>query len=326
MAVTPPWSVPLYASVTDAATPPWGGPVFVTVDTRSLGTPPWSAPAQVVLFAPDGFDWRPVVGPKIRLPTPTGWVHGRAYAPMAWDSSSVDSVLAEPVFEIAHHGFGDLRPEMTMLAYNHAARLAHSLEVSVVASSDGYFVCSHDDSTLRVTGVDLYIPTTPWKNVLENLNVNWNGTDTPTNTTPAPLCILDEVVEAFGRTHVLWIQPKRDIDAQPLVQWLNQRASYIDNQHAIIKLWRGQYPYATYAKANGGWQSWGIWLKTNRMAWMEYFDILGQEWDASQENWNGLLATGKRVVGHILETTAQRDTAITAGATGLMSKRPLLHA
>lgn len=326
MAELLPWSIPGYVVVDDDAELPWSGPAYVDVLSDTPIELPWSNNASVILHAPVTIDWRPLKGPAVRLPTTTGWKHGRALAPVSWPGTTVSELLASPMFEIAHRGFGKLSPEMTMTAYLHAARLgATSLEISVVRSSDGRWVCNHDDDTLRMTGVNYYIPTTPWKGVIDQLRSTWRDTDTP-GRDPVPMSLLDEVVEAFGRTHVLWIQPKRDIDAQDLVEWMNA-SPYIDPEHGVVKLWRGQYPYADYAKTHGGWKSWGIWLKSNsaKPALTVHFDTLGQDWSASQAQWDEVLSSGKRVVGHVVETAEMRDIAIAMGATGLMAARPVLN-
>lgn len=53
---------------------------------------------------------------------------------------------------IAHRGGGDLRPEETLVAYEHAAALgADVLELDVHSTSDGAIVCLHDDTVDRTT-------------------------------------------------------------------------------------------------------------------------------------------------------------------------------
>lgn len=322
-----PWSPPASVEVLDAVVKPWSAPALVEVEPDDGWNPPWSAPVSVRFSAAPPQTYVELVSPTLKLlmPTSTGLKPGKVLMPVGPTPYDVDDMFAQEIMEVAHRGFGSLRPEQSRMAYDNAVALgAVSLEVSVHLSADGYWVCSHDQNTLRVTGVDHDIPTTNWVGVLDQLNIRWNETDTPTDTTPAPLMLLDELVQAYGAVRVLWIQPKLDKDAKPLVDWL-RNSPYTDASHVVLKFWRGQYPFATYAKQNGGWLSWGIWFSGNRMAWMEYFTMLGQAWDADKAlYWDGLVATGKRVIAHTISSTSQRDVALSKGATGMMATRPVV--
>lgn len=52
------------------------------------------------------------------------------------------------------------------------------------------------------------------------------------------------------------------------------------------------------------------------------WDVLGMEWNAPDDVWATLKATGKPLIAHIITTKAQADQALSKGATGLMSSVP----
>ena len=52
------------------------------------------------------------------------------------------------------------------------------------------------------------------------------------------------------------------------------------------------------------------------------WDVLGMEWNASDDTWATLKATGKPLIAHIITTKDQADQALSKGATGLMSSVP----
>ena len=87
---------------------------------------------------------------------------------------TIADLVADDPFYVAHRGGGDNWPEMTAYAYSQAARLPYvgAIEISVCLSADGVLVCSHDPTTLRVTGTDLRIADQPWS-VLSRLKVTF---------------------------------------------------------------------------------------------------------------------------------------------------------
>ena len=102
---------------------------------------------------------------------------------------TLTSLMAQTPYYIAHRGSSANWPEETIYAYVNCANLmVRALEISVWMSSDGVFVCSHDQSLLRTTGYDIDIPTNPWS-VLSTYTVLPVGTDNQAQP-GRPLCRL----------------------------------------------------------------------------------------------------------------------------------------
>jgi glycerophosphoryl diester phosphodiesterase len=67
---------------------------------------------------------------------------------------------------IAHRGFAAINVESTIEAFEHAAKSnAWGIETDIHVTSDGVFVCFHDDNALRLCGVDKIIEETTSKEI-----------------------------------------------------------------------------------------------------------------------------------------------------------------
>lgn len=124
---------------------------------------------------------------------------------------------------IAHRGGGSNWPEMTAYAYEQAGKIdgLKAMEVSVHRSRDGVLVCHHDPTTLRMTGKDLTIAKTDWKDLAE-LRVTAKHTDDPSQPV-RPIARFEEVIEAWPKTMTMWVEPKADDTVEPLFQRLLQQ-------------------------------------------------------------------------------------------------------
>ena len=106
---------------------------------------------------------------------------------------------------------------MTAYAYAQAAQVPglQALEISVCLSADGVLVCSHDPTTARLTGTAYTIAEQTWA-TLSTLKVS--GAETTEPDQPAqPLTRFDDVVEAYIGQFVLFVEPKVNAAADPLM-------------------------------------------------------------------------------------------------------------
>jgi glycerophosphoryl diester phosphodiesterase len=64
----------------------------------------------------------------------------------------------ESILNIAHRGFSGLYPENTLLAFKNAiAEKVNMIELDITLSNDGEIIVFHDESLLRVSGIDKHI-------------------------------------------------------------------------------------------------------------------------------------------------------------------------
>lgn len=132
--------------------------------------------------------------------------------------ATVTDLVSTDPFYIAHRGGGDNWPEMTAFAYEQAAKLPYlkAIEISVCQSADGVLVCSHDPTTLRMTGVDYTIAQQPWSTLAE-LKVTAAFTGDPTQPS-RPFSRFDEVLAAHVDQLVVFVEPKTAAAVEPLMK------------------------------------------------------------------------------------------------------------
>ena len=229
-------------------------------------------------------------------------------------------------FYIAHRGGGGDWPEMTLYAYQQAAKVPglRALQVSVCISSDNVLVCSHDPNTLRTTGVDYTIADQPWS-TLSPLMVTAAETDDPSQ--PARLFTrYDDVAAEFLDRFVFFVEPKVDGAAQPLMTSLTSA-----NQAARI-VWK-QYVNSAWfdvAKQNG-FSTWAYVLNQpshtganlTAFAAKPSIDMLGAPLSESDEFIKAVVAAGtangKPTIAWPIGSEADRERALGLGCVGLMT-------
>ena len=242
-------------------------------------------------------------------------------------AATVDSLIGDVPFSIAHRGGGGDWPEMTAFAYAQATKIAglRALEVSVCLTADNVLVCSHDPTTTRMTGVDYTIAEQTWA-TLSALQVTAAYTTDPSQ--PArPFTRLDEVVDAYSERYVLFVEPKVPAATEPLLTKL----SSLDQPQRVV--WK-QYvnsPVFSRAKARG-FSTWGYVLNEpshlaglSRFAASADIDLLGAPQDESDRFVSDVVEAarrhGKPTVAWPISTVAQRDRVLRLGCEGLMTSR-----
>lgn len=275
-----------------------------------------SVPATAWVTSPDG-----------PLPATLG-VTSQAGGP-APVSHTIASMIASEPFYAAHRCGGTNYPEFSMRGADASvARGYKALELSVYACATGEFVCSHDWTTERMTGVRHEIHETPWSTLSELTSTAEFTTDPSQSRTP--LIRLSDVVAKYGETHVLFIDHK-DTSAgngESSSSKLAEEARLLDYLETIPGshdriVWKVFAP-ATASRdraAARGFKSWGIYYATEMAslgANASLFDILGMEYNAAQVHWDTLKETGRPVMAHIVGTLAQVTAGTTRGADGFM--------
>lgn len=251
------------------------------------------------------------------------WVAGTRVAATptpAPAGNAVDHFLASKPFYVAHRLGGTEYPEFTRQGLEASLRAGFkALELSVRRCSTGEFVLIHDWVTTRtVPGTDHQIWNTPWS-TLSGLQQASGG-----------FMRLTDVVNSVGSDIVLAIDHKVTSDKETASQgdMESEQAlfDYLDTipnakDRVLIKHFvKGGV--AARAKAKGYKTMCMMYPNEIAGADLSSWDVLGMEWNAPDDVWAALKATGKPLIAHIITTKDQADRALSKGATGLMSSVP----
>ena len=251
------------------------------------------------------------------------WVGGTREVPKpvpAPTGSVVDRFLASKPFYVAHRLGGTEYPEFTRQGLDASLRAGFkALELSVRRCASGEFVLIHDWVTTRtVPGTDYQIWNTPWS-TLAGLQQASGG-----------FMRLTDVVDSVGQDIVLAIDHKvtssKPTGSQGDMESENALFDYLDTipnakDRVLIKQFVNG-GVADRAKAKGYKSMCMMYPNEVAGADLAKWDVLGMEWNAPDDVWATLKATGKPLIAHIITTQQQADMALSKGATGLMASVP----
>ena len=242
--------------------------------------------------------------------------------PPAPERDHVAEFLAATPFYVAHRLGGTEYPEFTRRGLD--ASLAagfKALELSVRRCATGEFVLIHDWVTTRtVPGTDYQIWNTPWS-TLAGLQQASGGflrlTDVMDSVPSDVVLAIDHKVTSDKPT-----SSTGDMESEAaLFAFLEERLGAQAQKRVIIKHFV-QGGVAARAKAKGYRTMCMMYPNEVAGAPLTDWDILGMEWNAPDDVWATLRATGKPLIAHIITTQAQATRARERGATGLMSSVP----
>lgn len=242
--------------------------------------------------------------------------------PPVVDRDHVAEFLAATPFYVAHRLGGTEYPEFTRRGLD--ASLAagfKALELSVRRCATGEFVLIHDWVTTRtVPGTDYQIWKCPWS-TLAGLQQASGGflrlTDVMDSVPSDVVLAIDHKVTSDKPT-----SSTGDMESEAaLFAFLEERLGAQAQKRVIIKHFV-QGGVAARAKAKGYRTMCMMYPNEVAGAPLTDWDILGMEWNAPDDVWATLRATGKPLIAHIITTTAQATRARERGATGLMSSVP----
>lgn len=246
--------------------------------------------------------------------------------PPVADRDYVAELLAHTPFYVAHRLGGTEYPEFTRRGLD--ASLAagfKALELSVRRCATGEFVLIHDWVTTRtVPGTDYQIWNTPWS-TLAGLQQASGGflrlTDVMDSVPSDVVLAIDHKVTSDKPT-----SSTGDMESEAaLFAFLEERLGAQAQKRVIIKHFV-QGGVAARAKAKGYRTMCMMYPNEVAGAPLTDWDILGMEWNAPDDVWATLRATGKPLIAHIITTAEQAARARERGATGLMSSVPsLIH-
>lgn len=229
---------------------------------------------------------------------------------------TIDSLIGTSPFYIAHRGSGDNWPEHTALAYSSAIEFGvKAIEISVCATSDGVLVCHHDTNTLQLTGHDLEISKQTYAVISELRNDarQWLG---PASL-PQPISKLEDVLDAYAGTHVIFIEDKQATNTKSLLDLMDR---YPDSTSHFV--WKQPASSTTRVEAAArGYKTWGYFLNGSSATYTKYapnFDFLGLYHAATDAEVTALQVFGKPVIVWEVHTRWMRDRLLALGVRGLM--------
>ena len=248
------------------------------------------------------------------------WVAGTREVSKPMAGSTLDRFLASKPFYVAHRLGGTEYPEFTQAGLDASLRAGFkALELSVRRCSTGEFVLIHDWVTTRtVPGTDYQIWNTPWS-TLSGLQQASGG-----------FMRLTDVVGSVGQDIVLAIDHKvtssKPTGSQGDMDSEKELFDYLDT----IPNAKDRVLIKQFVNGGVGARAKAMGYKTMCMMYpnevagadLSSWDVLGMEWNAPDDVWATLKATGKPLIAHIITTKDQADKALSKGATGLMSSVP----
>lgn len=223
---------------------------------------------------------------------------------------SVDAMVAQRGFVVAHRGGSASWPEMSMRAYTNAvAHGAGALEVSTHRTRDGVWVLAHDRNLERV---DPAAPATPIA------QMTWAEVQRY-RTSGEKILRIEEYLEAYGRSHVTVLDPKYSA-----AQWADLvRLLPADAKSRVIWKSAGDATWLAAQWKAAGWKCWGYAYAQHAddgslARWAASWDYLGFPWDAEPGQWSKAVGLGKPVWAHICPSKAAYAQGLSRGAVGCM--------
>lgn len=223
-------------------------------------------------------------------------------------TGAVDTFFNTNPFYIAHRGGSADFEECTQAAYTSAIGLgAKALEVPTWRTSDGVWVINHDQTTTRYNSV-VDIPTSTWA-ALSALRTTVGNHQ---------MMRLDNWLATFNSSAYIGVMDNKVMAAPS--EWLDMLDQAGGPERFCIKNVYSSNAHVT-AKERG-YKTWGYYydadvvnLDASHVNW----DFLALDFNATQANWNLVLAKGKRTTAHVCLSAAHIATATSKGAHGFMT-------
>ena len=233
-------------------------------------------------------------------------------------------MLAKPGFTWAHRGGSASWPESSLHAYTQSVARGYGvLEVSLARTSDGVWFGLHDQTTDRTSGGTYGNASSQTWAQIQAQQIVVGPRDAP-----QPYMRWEELLAAYGSTHVLVVDPKYALGSYR-TEFLNMVYHDVGLSRAIIKysgVGSGAAGLSIAAQALG-FETWGFYYATDASAaqggdgalqtWGNNWTLLGMEHGASQAVWDEVLAFGRPVIGHIAATQTGYNNAMAKGASGV---------
>lgn len=223
-------------------------------------------------------------------------------------------------FYVAHRLGGRDFPEHTLAGLQASIAAGYrAVEFSTYRCATGEFIGSHDWTTERTTGTRLEI----WQSTWEQLSSLQQAA--------GPLIRLEDLADNIPDYAAICLDHKATSAADTGNQAdLESEAALFDHLDELFPdptkriVWKTFVGAASAERARARGYRTMCMLYRNEVASADLsrWDILGMEYNAPQDVWDELSATGKPTIAHIIDSMSQASTGIVKGAKGLMSSVP----
>lgn len=226
---------------------------------------------------------------------------------------------------VAHRGGSLDWPEMSMLAYSNSVRLgAQALEISLARTSDGVWFGLHDATLDRTSGTSgFFAAEHTWADVSQH---RITAAETTDPSQPAqPYLRFEELVAAYGSTHVLYVDPKVvSAEHYPELFAMMSRApasprAFVAKGYCTATDW----PQEALAR---GYRTWGYYYAAEVQAQAKLLEstqrrwsALGLDYNGAPEVWKRFLRYGRPVLAHVVPDAGGAELARARGATGIVA-------
>lgn len=234
--------------------------------------------------------------------------------------TTVDGMLADQPFIVAHRGGSARWPEFSITAYDNAVRWGvGALELSVARTSDGVFFGLHDatlDRTSKVSG-----SVNPKDLTWQQLTSQYQNKLNAPSAAGVPYASAEEIFRKFANDHVIFVDPKYIGDSQERNDLVDLMLSYAPADHWVLKGFYNDTQLASLAR-DRGIASWGYYFAkdaANVSATGAQWDMLGLDIEAPTTDWRTFTNLGKPVIAFFISSPTEVDTALRRGAAGLMT-------
>lgn len=333
-----------HTHVSGAETEPGAGPSWVTVwrlasqegqtvpcgEVQDGGSTPGGSPGPPGPPGPEGpagpAGPEGAVGPE-GPPGPEGEPGEPGPPGEAQPAYTIDDLLAQPVFAVAHRGSGAEFPEHTLVGYEASAAMLRNsgyvpaIEVSLGITGEKVPVCLHDPTLDRTTDGSGLILDHTWADVYNSvrtdesdfLGADWEG---------QRLNSLREVLDQFGGKVIVFIEPKTN-PAFPYVQQALLHDYPGSQQWAVWKVYYGSSSLA-WAR-NNGFTTWAYvdagTTDEQMNAVDDNVDMWGVPTAMSDSRIQEVVARGKPVMSWEVHLRADVTRLTGLGVRGLMCSR-----
>jgi glycerophosphoryl diester phosphodiesterase len=227
---------------------------------------------------------------------------------------TVDEMLRQHPFRVAHRGGSSDWPEMSAYAYRQSvARGYRALEFSAARSSDGVWFGLHDGTLDRTSGTTDFVAAEHTWAEIQKLRISAKATTAPRQPS-RPYLRLSDFLAEFGSSHVLFLDPKA-ADAPSRQEMLDEirRAIPHPTRQVIAKSYGESVPWAQEA-ANAGFRTWGYYYAADVTSGLlartgDAWTMLGMDVGAPDWAWSAVEALRKPIIAHVLRTAQDDRTA-----------------